>query len=379
MKLSDVCGAIVDCEHKTAPIDPAGRFFAVGTPAMRGNTIDYTQARRINAETFGAWTQRLKPRHGDLLLAREAPVGPVVSIPPEENVAPGQRTVLLRPNPTVCVARFLLYYLGTPATQGRLNDLAAGSTVAHLNVADVRSFEVHLPDLATQTAIADVLGALDDKIAANERVVSSLDSLIRGLVSDLPSEESVRAGDIAALSPAKSVGGPVVPYLGLEHLPRRKLWSQGAGKSSEVTSLKSVFEEGDLLFGKLRPYFHKVVIAHHGGVCSTDILVLRAKDQALRGWVWAALSGDDVVAAANASSTGTRMPRASWAELAEVRVPWPGRRSAEVLSETVERLSAKAAATIAESAALTATRDALLPELMSGRLTVDAVRDRVSM
>lgn len=64
------------------------------------------------------------------------------------------------------------------------------------------------------------------------------------------------------------------------------------------------------------------------------------------------------------------MPRASWTELAEVSVPWPGRDRAVELSQMIEQLSAKARAAIAESRQLAATRDALLPELMSGRLGV---------
>ena len=94
-KLGSVLESLVDCEHKTAPRDESGEFFAVGTPAMAGNRVNYSQARRISAATFATWTRRMKPGAGDLLLAREAPVGPVVMIPTAENVAPGQRTVLM--------------------------------------------------------------------------------------------------------------------------------------------------------------------------------------------------------------------------------------------------------------------------------------------
>lgn len=87
--LDDACTHIVDCEHKTAPIDDAGSYYAVGTPAMRGNAINYAEARRINQSTFSDWTRRLRPMRGDLLFAREAPVGPLVRIPDSENVAPG--------------------------------------------------------------------------------------------------------------------------------------------------------------------------------------------------------------------------------------------------------------------------------------------------
>ena len=109
--LDDLCLNIVDCLHKTAPINELGNYFAVGTPAMRGNSIDYSLARRIDDITFDEWTKRLRPRYGDLLLAREAPVGPVVRIPIEENVAPGQRTVLLRPDTAKVISDYLYYLL----------------------------------------------------------------------------------------------------------------------------------------------------------------------------------------------------------------------------------------------------------------------------
>ena len=73
-------------------------------------------------------------------------------------------------------------------------------------------------------------------------------------------------GDVAA-SPRRGVSPADVsedtPYIGLEHMPRQSIalteW-EGAGK---VTSNKSVFKKGELLFGKLRPYFHKVGVVSH--------------------------------------------------------------------------------------------------------------------
>ena len=274
--------------------------------------------------------------------------------------------------PGISDIRYLCYQLQLTDMTGYLT----GSAQPKLNRSALDSIQIWLPDLATQTAIADVLGALDDKIAANEQMVTALDSLVRAMVEGGMQGESVRVGDVASLVSLKSNGGgPVVTYLGLEHLPRRRLWAQDSGLSSEVTSQKSVFEEGDLLFGKLRPYFHKVVVAQHSGVCSTDILVVRAIDEELRGWMWAALASDDVVAAVTASSTGTRMPRASWGDLSEVQVPWPGRSEAARVSRQIESLNARAGAAVAESRRLAATRDALLPELMSGRLKVKGIAE----
>lgn len=70
-----------------------------------------------------------------------------------------------------------------------------------------------------------------------------------------------------------------VHYVGLEHLERKHILITNYGNGSEVSSNKSAFNKGDLLFGKLRPYFHKVAITPFSGICSTDILVFRAKEK----------------------------------------------------------------------------------------------------
>ena len=195
-RLGEVVETIVDCEHKTAPIDPDGEYYAVGTPAMNGFAIDYGEARRISRQTFKLWTRRMTPRRGDLLLAREAPVGPVVLIPDSENVAPGQRTVLLRPQTASVNPLFLYYALKFPATQHALQERAAGSTVAHLNVADIRDFvfPFSFPDMNIQSRVIEVLGALDSKITSNHRLSELSHDLtethyhacLRGVVDQVP-------------------------------------------------------------------------------------------------------------------------------------------------------------------------------------------------
>lgn len=371
--LGDLCSAIVDCAHKTAPIDESGAYFAVGTPAMKNHIIDFTAARRINEMTFKEWTTRLRPRLGDLLLAREAPVGPVVQIPAAENVAPGQRTVLLRPRNGVCDPRFLYYYLTSPATQAELLVKAAGSTVPHLNVADVRVLPTpNVPAIEVQRAIAEVLGALDDKIAANRRALDKADELVRarydGLSGGTASLGSIATNIRVQVDP-RSVA-PDTTYVGLEHVPRRSMWLADFDEASKVTSAKSEFRSGDVLFGKLRPYFHKVVSAPCDGVASTDILVVRSKRHELAGLVLAAASSDAAVAAASASSEGTRMPRTKWADLAALEVTWPGEEEARRFSSSVTELGDWANAIVKESRDLAATRDELLPLLMSGRVRV---------
>lgn len=179
--LADVCSLIADCPHNTAPESDAGYAFAVGTKAIANGRIDFTQARAVSVETFATWTMRAVPEPGDLILCREAPVGPVALVPTTPRVCLGQRTVLLRPNRQRVVPEYLLYALLSPRVQASLRDLSEGSTVAHLNVAEIRRFELSLAPLEEQQRIVGVLGALDDKIDSNCQLAGVLEETAAAL------------------------------------------------------------------------------------------------------------------------------------------------------------------------------------------------------
>ena len=72
--------------------------------------------------------------------------------------------------------------------------------------------------------------------------------------------------------------GEEIPYIGLEHMPKGSISLSEWGMSSQVNSNKNRYKKFDILFGKLRPYFKKVGIAPNDGICSTDIMVFRPKD-----------------------------------------------------------------------------------------------------
>lgn len=99
------------------------------------------------------------------------------------------------------------------------------------------------------------------------------------------------------------------PYVGLEHIAQGTGMLSGVGCASEVVSQKSRFQPGDILYGKLRPNLRKVARPDFGGVCSTDIVVFRAKAEADADFAFQLLQSDPVVAHAVASSAGTKMPR----------------------------------------------------------------------
>lgn len=103
-----------------------------------------------------------------------------------------------------------------------------------------------------------------------------------------------------------------LPYIGLEHIGQGTLALLGAGTAKNVESTKTVFRSGDILFGKLRPYFRKVVRPRFDGICSTDIWVIRPRKGVDAGYLFYMLASSPFVGFSSQGAGGTRMPRAKW-------------------------------------------------------------------
>ena len=103
-----------------------------------------------------------------------------------------------------------------------------------------------------------------------------------------------------------------VPYVGLEHIGQGTLALVGSGTAKDVESTKTAFRAGDILFGKLRPYFRKVVRPRFDGICSTDIWVVRPQTGVDTGYLFYLLASSPFVDFASQGAGGTKMPRAKW-------------------------------------------------------------------
>ncbi len=113
------------------------------------------------------------------------------------------------------------------------------------------------------------------------------------------------------------------PYIGLEHIVEGGLQLNGQADASEATSAKTRFRRGDVLFGKLRPYFRKVVRPKFDGICSTDIWAVRAKNGSDQGFLFYRMASQEFIDKSMGASTGTRMPRADWGFLSQWEMPLP--------------------------------------------------------
>lgn len=199
--LADLCELIVDCEHKTAPVQDDG-YPSIRTPNIGKGYFILDGVNRVSEATYQEWTRRAIPQPGDLILAREAPVGNVAVIPEELTCCLGQRTVLIRPKHQDVNAYYLCFLLLTPYMQGQLLGKSGGATVHHLNMRDIRSLPIpQLPDRDEQARIASVIRTYDEFIETNRRRIALLEESARLLYREwfvnlrFPGHEQVKRVD----------------------------------------------------------------------------------------------------------------------------------------------------------------------------------------
>jgi type I restriction enzyme S subunit len=124
--------------------------------------------------------------------------------------------------------------------------------------------------------------------------------------------------------------------------PKLRDW----GSSTEVKSSKRRFKPGDVLYGKLRPYLDKAVLAEMEGVCSTDVLVFESKpDRTVSGFLVHLLHTNRFLNYAISTTSGTNLPRTRWTSLRNFKVALPPlpeqRRIAEALRTIQEAIAAQ--------------------------------------
>jgi len=303
---------------------------------------------------------------------------------------------------------YLLKYLKPNFAEIARNKQTTG--LGHVTINDLKNLEVRIPIQSTQQAIANCLSLFDSKINLNHQMNKTLEAIGQAVLKrwfvdfEFPNENG---------KPYKSSGGKMMdsalgeipegwtigcfgdiaynlrnvvspgsvesetPYIGLEHMPRKSIALGDWGYAKDVDSNKFSFSQGNILFGKLRPYFHKVGVAPVDGVCSTDILVIGTRQPEAYGLVLFHASSAEVVNYADMTSTGTKMPRANWNDLSQYKITIPPREIMETFTNIISPMVMMIIGNIHHSRTLGSMRDSLLPKLMLGRIRVPVEKEKV--
>jgi type I restriction enzyme, S subunit len=331
-------------------------------------------------------------------------VGKCIRVPRElNNTLLNQNAVRLKPVEGLD-NDFLYYTLRTSEYSSYIVGTAQGAaSQAAITLDAIRSYKLYHPPLPTQEKIAAILSAYDGLIENNLRRIKILEEMAQNLYREwfvnfrFPGHEKAcfvdsplgripegweikTLGEMAdqirkGINP-KSIDS-VTPYVGLEHLPRKSITLLSWGFANEVQSMKYEFKKGDILFGKIRPYFHKVAVAPLSGICSSDTIVIRIKAGELFGLVLGCTSSSEFVEYATATSQGTKMPRANWDVLIKYQIPVPSQPILKCYNEFIDNITRQLCNYIFRNINLRQTRDLLLPKLISGEVDVSELDIKV--
>jgi type I restriction enzyme, S subunit len=253
--------------------------------------------------------------------------------------------------------------------------------------------ELRIPDLPTQHKIGAILSAYDELIESNKRRIALLENLAEEIyrewfvrlrfpghekvkvIKGVPSGWEVRTLASFASEIKKGVKKKDLAdgekYLGLEHIPRHSIAIKEWATTDTVDSNKLLFQERDILFGKIRPYLHKVALAHFSGACSSDTIVIRPKEEIYEGYLLFTVFSDTFIELATVASKGTKMPRADWGFLKKLELAVPDEKLLERYQEQFDTLFLQIVNLLHANDLLASSRDRLLPRLISGKLSVE--------
>lgn len=183
----------------------------------------------------------------------------------------------------------------------------------------------------------------------------------------------VRLGAVCYASKEKSNDfSNEIKYIGLEHLEKDK-GIVGFSSADKVKSTKNAFQEGQILYGRLRPYLNKHDIASFSGVCSTDILVLEASVLVANVLVDKFFNLPFFIEYVVANSKGINLPRVSEKTILNTTFPLPPLSEQQRIVERIEKLFAKldeAKERLQEVAdSFAARKAAILHKAFTGELT----------
>ena len=419
-RLAALCAQIADCPHSTPMWTDSGAL-VLRSQNIRNGRLDLSTRSYTDEAHFEQRSRRAKLRAGDLVITREAPMGEVCIIPVGLRCCLGQRMVMLRPDAKKCDSRFLLYAIQSRSVQDEIKvNEGTGSTVSNLRIPLLEALPIPHPPLSEQKTIAHILGTLDDKIELNRRMNATLEAMARALFQSwFVDFDLVRAkldgrkpagldAATAALFPAhfqeSSLGhipqgwtiepvGEIVECVGggTPNTSEEKFWEGGTHHwttPKDFSSLQApilldtgrkitdagiakisscLLPAGTLLLSSRAPVGYLAIAAMPVAI-NQGFIAMKCNERASNFFMlnWCQTNMPEI----ESRATGTTFAEISKTNFRPIRVVLPPKELMTAFTEKVAPLYAQIAANLSQSRTLATLRDALLPKLLSGELSV---------
>jgi len=333
----------------------------------------------------------------DILMSVRAPVG-ALNLAAEECCI-GRGLCAIRPNRS---GRFIFYLL--KANIENIHAAESGAVFGAVNKADLNSLLLLIPsDEQTQDKIAAILSAYDELIENNLRRIKILEEMGQTIYREwfvkfrFPGHQNIKMVDsplgkipegweVSALGslctlikePYREEPHFSFPLIDLARIPQKTLLASEVGSPKELSTSRIIFSPDDVLFGAIRPYLHKVILAPTNGVTNVSVFVLRSREEINKPFVAVLLSMEDSVRWADQYSTGTKMPVIKWDVFQQMKVLIPKKEVIRGFYDVVWPMMQLIKNTFLRNSNLRQTRDFLLPKLISGELDVSELDIKIA-
>lgn len=358
-----------------------------GVPVIRGTNM--SSGRYVGGgfvfvsdEKFSRDLSRNSAAPRDIVYTQRGTLGQVALIPSDgpDTYVVSQSQMRLRVDRTRAVPEFVYYASTTRDFRRQIEDRAIATGVPHTNLGILSELEIPLPPVPKQQAIAEVLGALDDKIASNATLADVTEELLRAEAEEEwlgGSDRSSTLIDFVELNPKLVVPRhEFVPYIDMKRLPESG-WSIDGWDTREPKG-GARFRNGDTLMARITPCLEnrKTGYVDHlpvdqAGVGSTEFVVMRSRPgiaTPISFILATSLRFRDHAIQRMVGTSGRQ--RVAAADLADFALPTPTREWLGTFGDRASSMFESVAALAAENRTLAETRDTLLPHLMSGELDV---------
>lgn len=394
--ISDVCETIIDCVNKTAStIDVITPYKMIRTTNVRGGWVNLDEVKYVTEDIYKIWTRRQVPRCGDVILTREAPLGEVGLLRTDEPVFLGQRLVSYRADPKKLDNRFLLYAFQEDDLQGQIKALGSGATVEHMRVPDAAKLTLRLPQLSVQRRIADILSAYDDLIENNTKRVRLLQQQTDLMFARMEAgtarhAESLKLGEIADSSGGTIRTGPFGSQLHeSDYTPEGtpvvmpKNLIDGRIDTTEIARIPDNIVHklaqhkllvGDIVYGRRGDIGRRAFIRRRQAdwLCGTGCLRISLPQGPLQSrYLHQYLGKPEIVALIASRAVGATMLNLNTSILRDVPIAVPPPDCQEKFTQFAHTNDELSDVLVAQNEVLRATRDLLLPRLISGEIDVN--------
>jgi len=352
ISLNDIC----DISVGSTPLRTKKEFWTNGT--IPWFTIDdirengraiYDTKQKITELAFNKSSVKYLPANS-ILLCCTASVGEyaIAKIPLTTNQ---QFIGLVIKDENIILSDFLFHFSST--LKSKLLKLSGKTTIDFVPIYRVKDLPIPLPPLEEQKQIAALFQSIDtaiEQVAGQEKNLKALQkSLADGLLKPEPEFgnlvnktncTSTTFGEIAECDKKYPEHEKEVDrFVGLEWIEADNFQLQGYGLVANGTTFTKRFAKGDVLFGKRRAYLKKVAIADFDGICSGDILVIRANaKKMMQELLPFYISADAFINHAVSTSAGSLSPRTKWKDLAELEVSIPDLKTQEKILNIFSQL-----------------------------------------